>query len=91
VTTLTFPLSRIEGHAQVVIELRGNEVASAHFQATEVRGFQHFVKGVPAAEMPVLTPRICGVCSTAHHVAAVRALESAYGTTADRRTAACRL
>lgn len=78
-TTLTFPLSRIEGHAQVVIELRGSEVVSAHFQATELRGFQHFVRGVPAAEMPVLTPRVCGVCSTAHHVAAVRALESAYG------------
>ena len=26
-------------------------------------------------------PRICGVCSTAHHVAAVKALEDAYGVT----------
>ena len=34
-TTLTFPLSRIEGHARVVIETLDGEVASAHFQAME--------------------------------------------------------
>jgi F420-non-reducing hydrogenase large subunit len=31
--------------------------------------------------MPVIVPRICGVCSTAHHVAAVKALEDAYDVT----------
>lgn len=80
-TTLTFPISRIEGHARVVIEVQAGEVVSARFQATEMRGFQHFVQGVPAEQMPVITPRICGVCSTAHHVAAVKALEDAYGVT----------
>ena len=77
--TLTFPLSRIEGHAQVVIEVQAGEVVSARFQAIEFRGFEHFVQGAPAEQMPVITPRICGVCSTAHHVAAVKALEDAYG------------
>ena len=76
---LTFPLSRIEGHAQAVIEVQGGRVVDAHFQATEFRGFEHFVQGVPAEEMVVIVPRICGVCSTAHHVAAVKALEDAYG------------
>ena len=79
--TLTFPLSRIEGHAQVVIEVDGGKVLSARFQALEVRGFQNFVQGVPAEQMPVIVPRICGVCSTAHHVASVKALEDAYGVT----------
>jgi len=79
--TLTFPLSRIEGHAQVVIEVRAGQVASARFQATEFRGFEHFVHRVPAGQMPVIVPRICGVCSTAHHVASVKALEDAYGVT----------
>lgn len=78
-TTLVFPLSRIEGHARVVIGIEGGEVLSAQFQATELRGFQHFTKGAPAEQMPVIVPRICGVCSTAHHVAAVKALEDAYG------------
>ena len=80
-TTLTFPISRIEGHARVVIEVQAGKVVSARFQATEMRGFQKFVQGVPAEQMPVITPRICGVCSTAHHVAAVKALEDAYGIT----------
>jgi F420-non-reducing hydrogenase large subunit len=39
------------------------------------------VQGAPAEQMPVITPRICGVCSTAHHVAAVKALEDAYTVT----------
>jgi F420-non-reducing hydrogenase large subunit len=77
--TLTVPLSRIEGHARVVINFRGGEVLSAHFQATELRGFEVLMQGVPAAQVPVLVPRICGVCSTAHHLAAVKAIEDACG------------
>ena len=78
-TTLTFPLSRIEGHARVEIEVREGQVISTRFQAMEKRGFNLMVQGVPAEQMPVIVPRICGVCSTAHHVASVKALEDAYG------------
>jgi len=78
-TTLTFPLSRIEGHARVEIEVRNGEILSTRFQAMEKRGFSIMVKGVPAEQMPVIVPRICGVCSTAHHVASVKALEDAFG------------
>jgi len=77
--SITFPLSRIEGHAQVRITYSGGEVLSAHFQSTEMRGFEFFCQGAPAEQMPVIVPRICGVCSTAHHVASVKALESVYG------------
>ena len=76
---LVFPLSRIEGHARVVIHIEGGEVRSASFQAMEFRGFKQLVRGVPAEQMTVIVPRICGVCSTAHHIAAVKALEDAYG------------
>ena len=79
--TLTFPLSRIEGHARVVIEVQAGEVVSARFEAIEFRGFEYFVQGAPAEQMPIITPRICGVCSTAHHVAAVKALEDIYDVT----------
>ncbi len=78
-TTLTFPLSRIEGHARVEIEVHDGEVISTRFQAMEKRGFTLMVQGVPAEQMPVIVPRICGVCSTAHYVASVKALEDAYG------------
>jgi coenzyme F420-reducing hydrogenase alpha subunit len=79
--TLIFPISRIEGHAQVVIDTHGSEVVSAQFQATEFRGFDYFVQGIPAEQMPVIVPRICGVCSTAHLVCSVKALESLYKIT----------
>ena len=78
-TTLRFPLSRIEGHARVEMEVQNGEVVSAQFQAIEMRGFRYFVQGTPAEQMPVIVPRICGVCSTAHHVASVKALENALG------------
>jgi F420-non-reducing hydrogenase large subunit len=47
----------------------------------ELRGFERFLQGTPAEQMPVIVPRICGVCSTAHHLAAVSALEDAYQVT----------
>jgi F420-non-reducing hydrogenase large subunit len=72
-------MSRIEGHAQVVIEFHGAETLSARFEATELRGFEYFVQGAPAEQMPVIVPRICGVCSTAHHIAAVKTLEHVFG------------
>lgn len=78
-TTLRFPLSRIEGHARVEMEVQDGQVVSAQFQAIEMRGFRYFVQGTPAEQMPVIVPRICGVCSTAHHVASVKALEDVFG------------
>ena len=78
-TTITYPLSRIEGHARVVIDIHDNEVFRADFQAMEMRGFGHYVRGVPAEQITVIVPRICGVCSTAHQVASVKALEDVFG------------
>lgn len=80
-TTITYPLSRIEGHARVVIDVHDNEVFRADFQAMEMRGFSHYVRGVPAEQITVIVPRICGVCSTAHQVASVKALEDTFGVT----------
>jgi len=77
-TTLRFPLSRIEGHARVEMEVEDGKVISAQFQAIEMRGFRYFMQGTPAEQMPVIVPRICGVCSTAHHVASVKALEDIF-------------
>jgi F420-non-reducing hydrogenase large subunit len=77
--TLRFPLSRIEGHARVEMEVQDGQVVTAQFQAIEMRGFRYFMQGTPAEQMPVIVPRICGVCSTAHHVASVKALEDVFG------------
>ncbi|BHH82067.1 Ni/Fe hydrogenase subunit alpha [Desulforhopalus sp. 52FAK] len=81
-TTIQFPISRIEGHAKVVVDIDKGAVRNARFLAQEYRGFEQFLKGMPADQMPVIVPRVCGVCSTSHHLAAVEALEDAYGITA---------
>jgi F420-non-reducing hydrogenase large subunit len=75
------PTTRIEGHGKVTIMLddSGN-VSDAHFYATEIRGFDYFLKGMNAERLPFIISRICGVCSTAHIIASVKAIESIYGT-----------
>ena len=75
------PTTRIEGHGKVTIVLDdfGN-VSDAHFYATEIRGFDYFLRGMDAERLPFIISRICGVCSTAHVIASVKAIESIYGT-----------
>lgn len=79
------PLTRVEGHSRVTIQVESGRVVDAKFNAIEVRGFENFVKGSDANSMPHVVSRICGVCSTAHHIAAVRALEDAYGVLPPKR------
>lgn len=74
------PLTRIEGHASVTINLDDKgEVANAHFHATELRGFEKFLEGAAVEEAPRITPRICGICPTAHHLASAKAVDEIFG------------
>ncbi len=73
------PITRIEGHGKIEIFLDDTgKVDRAYFQVPELRGFEKFVVGRPVEEMPQITSRICGVCPTAHHMAATRALDDLY-------------
>ncbi len=75
------PTTRIEGHGKVTIMLdESGNVADAHFYATEIRGFEYFLRGMEADRLPFIISRICGVCSTAHIMASVEAIESIYQT-----------
>jgi len=73
------PITRLEGHGKIDIFLndKGN-VDRAYFQVPELRGFEKFAEGRPAEDMPQITSRICGVCPTAHHMAATKALDDLY-------------
>ena len=73
------PITRLEGHGKIDIFLndQGN-VDRAYFQVPELRGFEKFAEGRPAEDMPQITSRICGVCPTAHHMAATKALDDLY-------------
>ena len=74
------PITRLEGHGKIEIFLdREGEVENAYLQVPELRGFEQFCVGRKAEDMPQLTSRICGVCPVAHHYAATKALDSAFG------------
>jgi F420-non-reducing hydrogenase large subunit len=53
-------------------------VQRAYFQVPELRGFEKFLVGRRAEDAPQITSRICGVCPTAHHMAATKALDDLY-------------
>ncbi len=79
--TLTIdPVTRIEGHARITLQLdeRG-EVSDARLQVTELRGFEAFCLGRHYREMPALTARICGICPVSHALAAAKAGDALEG------------
>jgi len=72
------PITKIEGHAKVTIQLDDNgNVNDAKFHVMEYRGFEKFMEGRMFWELPVITPRICGICPVSHHLASVKACEDA--------------
>jgi F420-non-reducing hydrogenase large subunit len=74
------PITRLEGHGKIAIFLNDEgDVENAYLQIPELRGFERFCEGRRAEDMPIITPRICGVCPVAHHFAATKALDAAYG------------
>lgn len=74
------PITRLEGHGKIDIFLDdAGDVSAAYFQVPELRGFESFCVGRQAEEMPNITSRICGVCPEAHHIAAIKAVDQAFG------------
>jgi len=74
------PVTRLEGHGKVTILLndKGN-VDKARFHVTQLRGFEKFCEGRLFWEMPVITPRICGICPVSHHLASAKAGDAILG------------
>jgi F420-non-reducing hydrogenase large subunit len=73
------PITRLEGHGKITIFLNNEgEVDEAYFQVPELRGFEKFCEGRRAEDLPIITPRICGVCPVAHHMASAKALDAAF-------------
>ncbi len=76
------PITRIEGHASIAIQLDDNGNVSdskVHFQS--IRGFEKFVEGKPAEELPRIVNRICGICPWHHHLASNKAVDRCFGVT----------
>ena len=74
------PITRLEGHGKIEIFVDDdNKVQNVYFQIPELRGFERFCVGRPVEELARITPRICGVCPEAHHMAATKAIDAVFG------------
>jgi len=74
------PVTRIEGHAKVTVELGDDgRVSAALLHVMEFRGFERFVQGMHVEKMPTVTSRICGTCPHAHHLVAAKAVDAVFG------------
>lgn len=75
------PVSRIEGHLKVEIEIDGGVITDAKLSGTLFRGFEKLVEGRAPEDAPIITQRICGVCPISHAQASVMAVEAVSGWT----------
>jgi hydrogenase large subunit len=74
------PITRIEGHLRIEAETDTNNVITqAYSSGTMVRGIEIILRGRDPREAWAFTQRACGVCTTVHSFASIRAVEDALG------------
>ncbi len=71
------PVTRIEGHLRVDVEINGGKVTKAWSSGQMWRGVELILIGRDPRDAWTITQRICGVCTTVHAIASVRAVENA--------------
>jgi len=75
------PITRIEGHLRIEAEVKDGKIVDAFSSGTMVRGFELILKGRDPRDAWAFTERACGVCTTVHALASVRAVEDALDIT----------
>lgn len=71
------PITRIEGHLKIDIEVANGKVTNAWSSGQMFRGIEVILQGRDPREAWLFTQRFCGVCTTVHAIASVRAVENA--------------
>src|SRR5512147_1144815 len=79
------PVSRIEGHLRVDLDIRDGAVFQALSSGTSFRGFEVFLRGRDPREAAHITQRICGVCPVPHARCATAAFEQAAGISVNQQ------
>lgn len=77
---LNLDMNRVEGDLRLQVTLEDGVVVAARSVGTMYRGFEQILIGRSPRDAMVITPRVCGICGTAHLYAAVMALEDAWST-----------
>lgn len=74
--TLNIDLNRVEGDLEFELDVEQGVVVDARCKGIMYRGFEQLLIDRAPKDAIVLTPRVCGICGTAHMYCAVLALES---------------
>lgn len=72
------PVTRIEGHLAIEVEVEGGKVKNAWSKGTMFRGFEVLLKGKDPRDASYITDRVCGVCSGSHQWASALCLDDAF-------------
>jgi len=73
------PITRIEGHLRIEAVVENGVITDAFSSGTMVRGLEKILIGRDPRDAWAFTERVCGVCTTVHALASVRAVENALG------------
>jgi coenzyme F420-reducing hydrogenase alpha subunit len=80
-------LTRVEGHGNIVVDVKNGELVKCELQIVEApRFFEAMLRGRPYYEASHITSRICGICSVGHATASLRATENALGVEVSAQT-----
>jgi coenzyme F420-reducing hydrogenase alpha subunit len=80
-------LTRVEGHGNIVVDVKNGELVTCEWQVVEApRFFEAMLRGRPYSEASHITSRICGICSVGHATASLRATENALGVEVSEQT-----
>src|SRR3954466_11442930 len=71
------PITRIEGHLRIDVEVDNGAVSKSWASATMWRGIERILQGRDPREAWLFTQRFCGVCTTVHAMASARSGEDA--------------
>jgi hydrogenase large subunit len=81
-TIIIDPLTRVEGHLKVKVDLdANNRVVAANVTGNLYRDFENILRGRHPWDAVHITQRICGVCPVSHAIASTKANEQALGFT----------
>lgn len=75
------PVTRIEGHMRIDVEVENGVVKDAWSSGTMFRGLEMLIKGKHPWDAQQVMERICGVCPLIHGTAASYSLDDAMGVT----------
>lgn len=71
------PITRIEGHLRIDVEVKDGKVSNSWSSAQAFRGIETILRGKDPRDAWAMTQRFCGVCTTTHATCSIRAVEDA--------------